>query len=200
MQHHPSIVTPIGVAVYPHRIEPDTKFSASGDYKVSLALEGPESEDLITTISEALEEAKSMAPGWKQEAPMPFIAETTDDGDLTGRVLFKFKMKALINRADGTTVSLKPKLFDSAGTLCKPSSLWGGSRLRVSADVVPYHVAAIGAGVSLRLKAAQIIELQDGGRGAESFGFQATEGYVGSASEEDDLSVEEEEEAVAGDF
>lgn len=43
----------------------------------------------------------------------------------------------------------------------------------------PFFVAALGAGVSLRLQAVQIIELVQGGeRTAASYGFEDEEGYT----------------------
>ena len=43
----------------------------------------------------------------------------------------------------------------------------------------PYYVAAVGAGVSLRLKAVQIIDLKTGGGAdASAYGFSATEGFT----------------------
>ena len=77
-------------------------------------------------------------------------------------------------------------------------SIWGGSVLRISADLIPFYVAAVGAGVSLRLKAVQIIDLKTGGgAGAESYGFEATKGYVAPQAEE---LVEAEFAADAEDF
>ena len=61
----------------------------------------------------------------------------------------------------------------------------GGSVIKVSYEVVPYYTAIAGAGVSLRLKAVQIIELKaySGGGNAESYGFGEEEGF--EADDED---------------
>ena len=44
---NPRYVTQVGVAIYPHLVEPDTKFNAEGEYKVKLRL----SPDSVITDS-----------------------------------------------------------------------------------------------------------------------------------------------------
>jgi hypothetical protein len=182
-----SIVTPQGTAIYPHLIEPDTKFNALGEYKVSLAIDEDEAAPIITKIDEQIAVSKKLIPKGKKEkmADEPYFPELDDEGQETGRVVFKFKMKAQINTKDGRTITMSPKLFDAEGSLAEGiDSIWGGSELRVSADLIPFYVAAVGAGVSLRMKAVQIIDLvQGGGASASNYGFDATEGYVAPKEE-----------------
>ena len=70
--------------------------------------------------------------------------------------------------------------------------------MKVSADLVPYYVPALGIGVSLRLKAAQIIELVSGGQGADAntYGFKQETGYktTPKVSSEDTNKTNEMEE------
>lgn len=196
-----NMVTPPGVAVYPHLTTPDTKFDANGVYKVSLSLTEEEAAPLIERVEKVQEEATGMIPPGKRQklSDPPYYDEMDDQGQPTGRVIFKFKMKAKVNTKDGRTLEMSPKLFDSEGTLMTDvESIWGGSVLRISADMIPFYVAAVGAGVSLRLKAVQIIDLKTGGgAGAESYGFEATKGYVAPQAEE---LVEAEFAADAEDF
>lgn len=193
------IVTPEGTAIYPHLIKPDTKFNVMGEYKVSLSIPEKEAAPMIVNYNNAQKIAKSMIPKGKNPkmAQLPYSNELDDDGQETGNVIFKFKMKAKVTTLDGRNIELKPKIFDAAGTLLNDvDSIWGGSRLRVSADLVPYHVAAIGAGVSARLKAVQIIELKTGGgSSAEAFGFEATDGFTteeSSAAKDEGFTDEED--------
>tara|TARA_R110001606_G_scaffold397262_1_gene573160 strand:- start:862 stop:1470 length:609 start_codon:yes stop_codon:yes gene_type:complete len=175
-----NIVTPAGRAIYPWLINPDTKFNALGEYKVSLSLNTSEAEPLIKKIDEAMEKAKTLAPEGKKVkvSDPPYFNEVDGDEQETGNVLFKFKSKAQIQTKDGKTIKITPKLFDSKGTLLKDvTEIWGGSKIKISADIAPYFVGAVGAGVSLRLKAVQIIELVTGGNNADSYGFESTEGY-----------------------
>lgn len=193
-----SIVTPKGTAIYPHLVEPDTKFNALGEYKVSLAVAEDEAAPLISKIEEQISVAKKLIPKGKKEkmADEPYFPELDDEGQETGRVVFKFKMKAQINTKDGRTITMSPKFFDAEGTPAEGiESIWGGSELRISADLIPFYVAAVGAGVSLRLKAVQIINLvEGGGASASNYGFDSTEGYVAPKVEKF-----EEEEAVYAD-
>ncbi len=176
------VTTPAGIAIYPHLTQPDTKFNAMGEYKVSLSLTEDEAAPLIEKVDEAMEQAKELIPKGKRPkvADAPYFAELDDEGQETGRVVFKFKMKAKVNTKDGRTIEMSPRLFDAQGTLLTDvKSLWGGSILRISADLIPYYVAAVGAGVSIRLKAVQIIELKTGGgTDATNYGFSATEGFT----------------------
>lgn len=177
------IVTPSGIAIYPHLTEPDTKFNAMGEYKVSLSLSEDEAAPIVEKVDEVMEQAQELIPAGKRkkEAEPPYFPELDDEGQETGRVVFKFKMKAKVNTKDGRTIEMSPKMFDSKGTLMTDvDSIWGGSILRVSADLIPYYVAAVGAGVSMRLKAVQIIELRTGGGGSDAanYGFDATEGFT----------------------
>lgn len=179
-----NIVTPAGRAIYPWLIEPDTKFNSLGEYKVSLSLPMGEAEPLIKKIDEAMEKAKALAPEGKKVkvADPPYYNEVDGDEQETGAVVFKFKSKAQIQTKDGKTIKMSPKLFDAKGTLLTDiEQVWGGSKIKISADLAPYFVGAVGAGVSLRLKAVQIIELvTGGGNNANSYGFEATEGYEAS--------------------
>lgn len=185
-----SIVTPTGVAVYPHLNRPDaykdpnTGVSGKPQYKVNLSLTQEQATPLIKDIEEAKAKALAMIPeGKKQkESDDPYYNELDDDGQETGRVIFKFKMNSQIKTKDGRTIDMQPRLFDAQGTLMTEcDDIWGGSSLRVSADLIPFYVAAVGAGVSLRLKAVQVIELKTGGgASASSYGFDSTEGFTAS--------------------
>ena len=177
------VVTPSGLAIYPHLTQPDTKFNAMGEYKVSLSLTEEEAAPIVAKVNQAMEQAKEQIPPGKRPkvSEPPYYDELDDQGQETGRVIFKFKMKAKVNTKDGRTIEMSPKLFDAQGTLMNDvDSIWGGSTLRISADLIPYYVAAVGAGVSMRLKAVQIIELKTGSGGADAtnYGFSATEGFT----------------------
>ena len=63
-------------------------------------------------------------------------------------------------------------------------NVWSGSEMKVSAELVPYYTAMVGAGVSMRLRAVQITKLVEGGNGnAKGYGFGEEEGYEQSLSE-----------------
>lgn len=194
-----SITSPKGMAIYPWLNTPDTKFNPAGEYKVNLAVEASEATPLTEKIDEAFEQAKSLIPEGKKvkEADLPYFDELDDDQQKTGRVVFKFKMKAEVKTKDGRTIEMQPRLFDASGSLitnAKSESIWGGSILRVSADLIPFYVAAVGAGVSIRMKAVQVIELVTGkGADASSYGFDETEGYSAPSQGEENTDFNDDE-------
>ena len=57
----------------------------------------------------------------------------------------------------------RPALFDSKKRpITNGTVIWGGSQMKVAYQLAPYYVPAIGAGVSARLKAVQILKLVEG--------------------------------------
>ena len=173
-------VSPKGVASYPYLSKPDTKFNPDGEYKVSLIVAGDDASKVIALLTEkheaAVAQAKKENAGKRvKEGELPFI-ENEDDGTVT----FKFKLKAKVAPKKGDPFEQKPALFDAKGKpLTGAPKVGGGSTIKVSYEVVPYYTAIAGAGVSLRLKAVQIIELKEysGGGNAESYGFGEEEGF-----------------------
>ena len=59
----------------------------------------------------------------------------------------------------------------------KDKIIWGGTEAKVAYQIIPYFVGSIGAGVSLRLKAVQILSLVTGEGNASSFGFKEEQGF-----------------------
>ena len=191
-------VSPKGLASYPYLTKPDTKFNPDGEYKVSLIVAGDDASKAIAFLTEkhnaSVAQAKKENAGKRvKEGELPFIEN--DDGTVT----FKFKMKAKVTPKKGDPFEQKPALFDAKGKpLTGEPKVGGGSTIKVSYEVVPYYTAIAGAGVSLRLKAVQIIELKEysGGGNAESYGFGEEEGF--EADEEDNDPPFDTDETTAG--
>lgn len=176
----PRYVSPAGIAQYPYLSAPDTKFNPDGDYKVNLEVSGEDAAKLTTFLDEqhelAVAEAKKGNPGKKiKEGDLPYTVN-----DETGKVAFKFKLKAKVHPKNGDSFEQRPALFDAKGKpLGTDTKIGGGSKLKTSFELVPYYTAIAGAGVSLRLKAVQVIDLVEyssGGSG-ESYGFGKEDGY-----------------------
>jgi hypothetical protein len=129
-------------------------------------------------------------------ADLPIGDHEDDGGNETGDKVYNFKMKAVVKPKDKEPFTQKPKLFDSNGADINPKSLFGGSKLKVAFQIIPFYTALVGAGISLRLKAVQVIELVEGQGGtAESYGFGKEEGYVAEQNPfggEDRVNGEEE--------
>ncbi len=191
-------VSPKGIASYPYLTNPDTKFNHDGEYKVSLIVAGDDASKAIDFLTEkhkaAVAQAKKENAGKRvKEGELPCIEN--DDGTVT----FKFKLKAKVTPKKGDQFEQKPALFDAKGKpLTGETKVGGGSTIKVSYEVVPYYTAIAGAGVSLRLKAVQIIELKEysGGGNAESYGFGEEEGF--EADDEDNAPPFDTDETIAG--
>lgn len=193
------ITSPRGVAKYPRLNVPDTKFNAMGAYSVKLIMPKTVAQPLVDKLNAAadkayadakaelenkIKDAKGEAKGKAKKAladlaraDLPVKPCYDDDGNETDDVEINFKMNA--SRKDKTTdkiITMKPKFFDGEGVLIKEENvpqIWGGSILKVSAQVNPFYTEKAGAGVGLRLSGVQIIKLVSGGGGntAESHGF-----------------------------
>ena len=179
---HVTVTSPEGIARYPWLNEPDTKFDADGVYKVELVIPKDEAQTFIGTIQDvadkAMEEFQSDNPRKKlKTAPLPIKDHVDDDGNETGDVAIKFKLKA-IGGSGANTWEQRPVLFDSK---LRPmtENIGGGSNIRVGCEVVPYNSPTIGVGVTLRLKSVQCLNLIEyGGAGADAWEFDTVEGFV----------------------
>jgi hypothetical protein len=200
------ITTPRGRAIYPHLNTPDTKFSEGGpgNYHTKLAVPTNLVEELTKKIdkvaAEALADAiakhkadpKKAKKAPPQEASLPYELNTENEDE----TVFKFKMNSEFKKGE-ETVKIKPALFDAAlKPLSADKKIGGGSVLRVTAELVPYFMASTNqAGVSLRLKAVQVIELRSFGQSAEDYGFEAEEGFTAEETGAESFQAEESTEA-----
>jgi len=195
------VVSPKGTAQYAWLTQPDTRFDPVGHYKTNLIVKADEAQTLIQAIDKALEQSATLAKESTKnkkikQAPLPYIEEIDEEGNTTDNLIFKFKTKAELTTKDGTIVKNKVPLFDTQGVPILDTDVWSGSELKVSAELVPYYTAMAGAGVSLRLRAVQVVKLVQGGSGdASGFGFdEIKDGYVAEKKEvADEVSVQEEE-------
>ena len=121
-----------------------------------------------------------------------------ETGDDTGNVEFKFKLKAKVRKRDGTYYEQEPAVFDAKVKPMDKSVLIGnGSKVKVAFEPVPYVMPSTKkAGVSLRLKAVQVIDLIEYGNSASSV-FDEEDGYVAPSTTE---TANEEVFANEGDF
>ena len=191
---HEQIVTDIGTARYPWLNYPDDQYSKPGDYKLGLILTKEQAAPLIKKIEETIEKAKELTKGKKsKQASLPYKEELDDQENETGNLIFNFKQKAKIQLKDGTQADMKPIVVDAKGQKLKNEQIWGGTKCKVSALLVPYFVATTGYGCSLRLKAVQIIDLVSGSTGDMTrHGFKEEKGY--ESPDTDSTSEEEQSE------
>jgi hypothetical protein len=161
------IVSPKGTAVYPWLNRPDTKFSADGDYKVTLKVSADEAVPLIQKLDDIVsdyhkEQSKADPKLARYNVSPPYEEEMDDQGNLTGFYLFKFKQKAKIHTKDGRVIDMKVALVDASRTPTTVN-IGGGSEIKIAATVFPYAMSTTKTiGLSLRPSAVQIITLVQG--------------------------------------
>jgi hypothetical protein len=190
--------SPKGTAKYPWLNKADSKFDADGVYKVDLLVAAADAEAMIAKIDEAI--TASLVAGkerWAgttikvkgrqvpfdvegmEEADPPYFYEVDDNQEETGNVVFRLKVNAQgQNAKTGESWSNKPSLFDAAGNGCNNVQIFGGSTLKMSYQLSPWSNQLEGgkAGVTLRIKGAQIIKLAEKGAGGDG-GFGKEEGF-----------------------
>lgn len=177
------LTTPACRFQYPKLIEPETKFNPEGVFKVNALLDPRDADPVATALDELLnrhkESLKAQAPTQKFKlADLPWAYEEVDG---TPYLIVKAKMKASGIDRDGRRWTSFPALFDAKGNAVKDrdslKSMWSGTVGRVSFEAQPFYQAAIGAGITLRLKAVQIISLVESGGSAEGYGFGEEDGW-----------------------
>jgi hypothetical protein len=170
------ITSPEGTAIYPRLTTPDTKFDKDGVYSVDLEMDpsNKPAADFIASLRKAADEAYKAtcdSKGGKKLKRADLPIKETDEG----KVRIKFKLKAKAGNEEKSW-DQKPVLFDASGMAIQtPPNVGSGSRIKVAFEVVPFFTAMVGAGVSLRLKAVQIIDLKEyvPGDNFDAYGFKA---------------------------
>jgi hypothetical protein len=188
----------VGTFVYPKINKPDTKFNPDGSFELKIRYTEEEAQPIIAQITKYRDEAyvelcKEQKKAKLKMAELPIRKETDKEGNETGNYILSAKLKAKFKGTDGSVVEKKVAIFDSKG---KPTQaeVWGGTRGKMSCQVVPYFTAAVGAGISLRLQAVQVLELVSAGQGgsAESYGFSKEDGYEAEVKAAEGTSDAEE--------
>ena len=158
----PTKVSVTAEAVYPHLVKPDVRFNEHGEYKVTLKVAKQDASQMVKEIDKSIEDSLAIAEKENKgksvkSAPKPYKEESD-------HVFFKFKMKASgVNKKTQEKFTQRPQLLDSKKNPISPNtSIWGGSIMKVAYQPVPYFTPMLGAGISLRLKAVQVIKLVEG--------------------------------------
>lgn len=222
-----SIILPEGTAIYPKLNKPDTKFDAEGVYESKQRLDydaeggmigrkGATLEEILDAMAKLRDQfveekraelASKPDPKSKKKAREITVRDIgepdlDDDGNETGKLILKAKMKASGTAKDGSRYTRQPKLFDAKNKPLdiKKTQIWGGSTLKIACTAVPYYAANDNVvGVTLYLEAVQVIDLvSGGGRDASAFGFGETDGYVGEEQSDDAPFGDPDDDGAAG--
>ena len=194
-----------GTAMWAKVFEPDTKFNPLGDFSINLQMPLADaavmSEKLESIVQAEFKEAIEKDPRLKNTLSTQEVCQPVydrDTGDDTGNVEFKFKLKAKVQKRDGTYYEQQPAVLDSKKVpIGKDTLIGNGSKVKVAFEPIPYVMSSTKkVGVSLRMKAVQVIDLVEYGNSATSV-FDEEDGFVAPASND---SVVTEELADVVDF
>jgi len=215
----PTYISPKGVFKYPSLTKPDFGTEEypkpDGEFKTRLIVPAAEAQPLIDKLMP--EWQKAIEEGQVEFAKLP-IANRKKLGSLkeqmfyeeeyageegeeqpTGNVIFNFKTKYKITDKKTKEVRYnKIGLFDSKQKpLPDNTAIYGGTIGKVAFQASPYFVAGQGmAGLTLRLSAAQVIELVGpGARSASSYGFGQEDGYEAEDQPGDEFGGSGEEQS-----
>lgn len=151
------LVTPVGIAKFPHIATPDN-YKGQEKYKTGLIVTKEEADAFKAKV---LEFAKGNPTVTSKKPKTGVSAEVDKDDNPTGNWVINAKS------------SYQPAVFDSKNQrLPADTKIGGGSKLRLQVELFPYD-----EGVSLRLKQVQVIELHTYGDGATSGFDEVEDGY-----------------------
>lgn len=170
------ITFPKGIAVYPALDRPDTKFDELGAYKADFKLPMAEAEPYVEKLMSIWKGHVGKAAK-KNDNPM-FYFETDDDGEETGNVVFKVRVKNKISQKTGKLWDRRPMVIDAKkGDFPVDVPVWGGSTIRVQVEVYEWTAGGTKKGVSLQPLMVQIIDLVTGGGRGDTSAFDEEDGY-----------------------
>ena len=128
-----------------NRTVPCDAFDDNAKYEMKFRMTKDQAKALYGEMCKAYEARKEK--GWPEKVDMPFTKD--DDG--------MYSYKATLKGAYGKEATLKPVQYDSKGVkLPDDFMLTTGSTVNVAVVFVPYNMRE--AGISLRLKAVQVIK------------------------------------------
>jgi len=188
METYPSqkFTSPIVSFEYPKFIVPDTKFDDFGRYEARGTCDPMLAADLADQLDQVWNKHKTTVLDQVRsnyrthDLPWGF-----KDVDGVSRFFLKTKTKASGIDKTGKAWSRQVTIFDAQGNVVTDreslNGMWSGTTGRISFSATPFFGAGIGAGVSLRLNAVQIINLQTKEGNTADHGFKPEEGWASTA-------------------
>ena len=192
------IVTPEGICRYPHIKTPNKTFNPDGLFSCDLVVEEADAKAFAKEVEKIWDEGHAREQEKKGKAIKKadhFPIQQLEDG----RWIIKTKQKAKGKSKSGEDFHFTIKVFDQSGNLIK-DEVGGGTKCKVAVEPRCWFAPSFGFGITLTLKAVQVIELispSDGGT-AESFGFSTENADLGNGGESFEKALAENEEN--GDF
>ena len=188
------VMSPEGVLVWPHFNTPDDKFvKPDGVFHGKLAVE--RGEDLDRYIAELEAERERYVAANPKEIKNPnfgkkladlFDVEYDDEGEETGRVIFKYKLKPFFGKDN--EYSQEVKLYDAQGRKYNDRPNVGNDSVaKIHGEMFPYYMeSSKETGISLRCNSVQILELVEFTSSDDNpFGDESGEGEFGGEDGDD---------------
>ena len=171
------------------RSVPCDVFDDGAKYELNFRMASEQAKKLYADMKKAYTERA--VDGWPEKFSNPFKKD--DDG--------MYVYKTVLKGAYAKSATGKPAQYDAANTkLDDDFLLTTGSEINIAGVFVPYHNTGMGTGVSLRLRAVQVIKyvpLQTTSPFEVIDGFESEDGNPFASTdklEADPLETEEEEE------
>ena len=181
-----NITTPKGVASYPHVNEPNTRFNPMGEYSCTIVVSEEDANafrEKVEAIFDAEYERECIIHKKKLKKSQYFPVTQDEEG----KWIIKTKQVSTVESKSGDVYKFDIKLFDASGQPVKSENCRVGSGSQVKCAVEPrtWYNPSVGFGMTLSLRAVQVIELvESGGGSADSFGFGAEEGFSAETFDE----------------
>ncbi len=190
-------------------ITPSTKFNKDGVYSANILISKAEGEKVAAKIKEIrTQQYKTYGKGSAVQDMtkcIPFVeVEKNEEGEIVketpdkdGRYILKTSAKAFIENGKPR---VKIPVFDSKQNPVRNVRIGEGTTAKLALSLEGYTVAGK-TGVSVKLKAVQIIDLIEYGTGnAESYGFGEEDGFETSEDVTESGTEAEDETDEEADF
>lgn len=186
--------TPVGIANYPYLFTPDTQFEKpDGVFTVKFVLSENDAKPFVKIYEDTLK-ARQKKDNTEKRAPHNQYKISKD-----GTVEFKFKLKAKVIMKDGTDFEQRPKILNPDKSVAEKQPVYSGSKMKIAFQAKSWANPMQGVGVTLRLKAAQLIEVvsekpkSNGDTNSDyDYGFQAEKAVSNVPSGKKEVPVSEE--------
>lgn len=150
----PQFITPQGILTgYVSLTIPSTNFDNNGTYSCQLQFANSDALEMMKTIDSFMEQSQNKYPEMKQ-APEPYTIECNT-------LTVKFKAKAY-RKYNNEIKHNDITFYDAGGNKIKMTGetiIRKGSTVRIQYSPILYGMEDYGCGVSLQIKAVQIIDL-----------------------------------------
>ena len=179
-----TIATPIGSAVYPKLINPDTKFNADGVYSCKIIVSEEDYNSFRAQIDPLVEQEynKYLIASGKQKLKRATEPVRIND---EGGFEINAKQTAKTTTKQGDVLEFKIALYDAdVKPITDEPNIGTGSKMRLSVQPNFWNISALGFGYTLRLKAAQILELVEYSSDSNVFSKEAGGFTQGESFEE----------------